>query len=177
MAMDLDDIERIAERATDQFRLETLPRYLVEHEDEEFAAWKRGERKFHTPDDNEWLAHIRDTTAAGVHWWRARILDYPLTEYSRYELHGYQDNVAAGQETFVANRAWHAELADLHEDFWIFDSIVVRMVYDEEGHFLFPEQRDDLHNYLSLRDRALRHAVPLGDYLRKYEPDLLADPL
>lgn len=103
--------------------------------------------------------------------------DYPLTEYSRYELHGYQDNVAAGQETFVANRAWHAELADLHEDFWIFNSIVVRMVYDEEGHFLYPEQRADLHNYLSLRDRALRHAIPLGDYLRKYEPDLLADPL
>lgn len=176
--MDLDDLRRIADRATEQFRLETLPQYLVPQEDESFTAWKRGERRRRTPETSQWLAHIRDTTAAGTRWWKIRILDYPLAAYSAWELHAYQDSAAVGQETFVADRAWHADLADLHEDFWMYDSsIVVRMVYDEEGHFLYPEQRGDLPRYLDMRSRARRHAIPLDDYLRKYEPDLVADPL
>jgi hypothetical protein len=175
--MDLDDFDQVADRATDAFRLETLPQYLVPQEDERFTAWKHGERRRRTPENNTWLAQLRDFTTAGKRWWRVRILDYPLAEYSAYELFGYQDSDAAGQETFVADRAWHAELANLHEDFWIFDSTVVRMVYDEEGHFLYPEQRNDLQHYLNIRDRALRHAIPVTDYLRKYEPNLIADPL
>jgi hypothetical protein len=175
--VDLDDLFRISDAATDHFRLETLPQYLVPEEVDDFAAWRRGERVRSTPENNTWVSELRDLTAAGERWWRVRILDYPLSEYSAFELFGYQDLDAVGQETFVANRAWHAELSDLHEDFWIYDSTAVRMVYDEEGHFLHPEQRDDLQRYLEMRDRALRHAIPLADYLRKYEPDLIADPL
>lgn len=175
--MDLDDLERIANQAKDQFRLEALPQYLVPEEDEDFAAWQRGERPRRTPESSAWLAEIRDTTAAGVHWWRARVLDYPLAEYSAHELHAYQDNAAAGEEIYVADRAWSAELTDLRDDFWLFDSkVVVRMVYDDEGHFLHPEQLDDTARYVAIRDLALGHAIPLADYLRKYEPDLIAEP-
>jgi hypothetical protein len=176
--MDLADLRRISERATDHFRLEAIPQYLVPQEEEGFAAWKRGVRNRATPENNAWLAKLRATTAAGQRWWRVRILDYPLVDYSSFELFGYQDRDAVGQETFVANRAWHEDLSALHEDFWIYDSsMVVRMVYDEQGHFLYPEQREDVPHYLEIRDRALRHAIPVDDYLRKYEPDLIADPL
>lgn len=115
--MNLEDLERIADQATDHFRLETLPQYLVPEEAERLAAWKRGERTRRTPKSNAWLAELRELTAAGQRWWRVRILDYPLATYSAYELFGYQDSDAAGQETFVADRSWHADLADLHEDF------------------------------------------------------------
>jgi hypothetical protein len=173
--MTLDDVRRIADRAKDHFRLETLPQYLVPQEEERFAAWKRGERRRRTPENNTWLATLRENTTAGEHWWRVRILDYPLATYSAYELFGYQDSDAAGQETFVTNRGWHADLADLHEDFWLYDSTtVIRMVYDEEGHFLHPEQRDDVQRYLDIRDLARSHAIPVLDYLHKHEPDLLA---
>jgi hypothetical protein len=173
--MTRDHLLDISNQAKDQFRLETLPQYLVPHEDADFAAWKRGERRRRSPETSEWLAHIRDTTAAGARWWRVRILDYPLAEYSAHELHAYQDNAAAGEEIFVADRAWHADLADLHEDFWLYDSeVAVRMVYDDEGHFLHPEQRDDVQRYLDIRDLAHSHAIPLLDYLHKHEPDLLA---
>lgn len=176
--MDLGDVRRLADQATDHFRLETLPQYLVPKESESFTAWKRGERWRRTPDSNAWLARLSAATAAGQRWWRVRILDYPLVPYSAHELFGYQDSGAAGQETFVADRAWHAELAELHEDFWIYDSTtVVRMVYDEEGHFVHPELCDDVERYLAIRDCAVKHALPLADYLRKYEPDLIADPI
>jgi len=178
ITINLDDLEHIADRAKDQFRLEAFPQYLVPQEDDDFAAWKHGERRRRTPETSPWLAKIRDTTTTGVRWWRVRVLDYPLTEYSAHELHAYQDNAAAGEEIFVADRAWHADLTDLREDFWLYDSTtVVRMVYDEEGHFLRPEQREDTQHYLDLRNRAVRHAIPLDDYLREYEPDLIAAPL
>jgi hypothetical protein len=177
MAMDDTEFDRIINQATDHFRLETLPEYLVPQEDEDFTAWKRGERRRRTPETSEWLAEIRDSTAAGRRWWRVRVLDYPLTEYSAHELHAYQDNAAAGEEIYVVDRAWNAELANLHEDFWIFDSTVVRMLYDEQGHYLGAERGEDLQHYLDIRDRALRHAIPLADYMRKHEPDLIADPL
>jgi hypothetical protein len=157
--------------------LETLPQYLVPEEYEEFTAWHRGDRNLPTPESSPWLAHIRDTTAAGVHWWRVRVLDYPLTEYSAYELHGYQANVAAGEDIFVADRAWHRELTDLREDFWIFDhQIVVRMIYDQDGHFLRPElvSRSEVSRYLDLRAVAVRHSISVAVYLRQIEPRLIA---
>ena len=175
--MDMDDLRQIADNSTDRFRLETLPQYLVDHEVDQLAAWRRGERILQTPDTSSWLANLRDTTAAGVRWWRVRILDYPLAEYSAWELFAYQESDAVGQETFVADRAWHGDLTDLHDNFWIFDSTVVRMVYDAEGHFLHPEEADELQTYQEIRDRALRHAAPLSEYLKKYEPDLVALPL
>lgn len=173
--MDLDDLERIGAAATDQFRLETLPQYLVPQEADEFAAWQRGNRALPAVDDHPWLRHIRTTTAAGVRWWRVRIVDYPLTDYSAYELHAYQGNAAAGEDIYVANRAWSAELADLREDFWLFDhETVVRMIYDSEGHFLRPELATDTDRYLGIRSIAVRHAVPLIKFLTENEPRLIA---
>jgi uncharacterized protein DUF6879 len=174
--MKISDLREISNRAIDHFRLETLPQYLVPQEEERFSSWKRGERRRRTVEANGWLRDLRGRTMAGQRWWRVRILDYPLVEYSKYELFGYQDSAAAGQETFVANRAWHADLEELREDFWIYDSAVVAMIYDEEGRFIRPEPRDDLRRYQGVRDQALSHAVPVADYLRKYEPDLIADP-
>jgi hypothetical protein len=177
MTVELEDLERIGSRATDQFRLETLPQYLVPEEDEEFTAWRRGDRTLPTPDSSPWLAHIRDTTAAGVRWWRVRVLDYPLTEYSAYELHGYQANAAAGEDIFVADRAWHGDLASLNEDFWIFDhEVVVRMIYDEEGRFIRPElaAAADLARCLDIRAVAVRHSISIAAYLRQIEPRLIA---
>lgn len=173
--VELADVERVADAARDCFRLEALPTYLVPQEAEEFEAWRRGDRVLVPVEDSEWLRHIRDTTAAGVHWWRVRIVDYPLTDYTAYELHGLQGNAAAGEEVLVADRAWSAELAGLHEDFWVFDNeVVIRMIYDDEGHFVRPEQATDTDYYLGVRAVAVRHAVTLSEFLARHEPQLSA---
>lgn len=171
--MDLDELTRIAERSTrSAFRLETLPQYLVPQEEKEFAEWRAGVRELRT---TEWHTELREYTDRGYRWYRARILDYPLCEYSEFELFCYQGNQAAGEEIFVADRAWSPELNDLHEDFWIFDEeIAIRMIYDDEGHFLHPEAIDDIAPYLKTRDLALQHTVALNDYLQKREPGLIA---
>lgn len=173
--MDANDIDRLASTATDLFRLETLPTYAVDDEAEDLAAWRAGHRILATPDEDAWLAKIRTTTAAGARWSRARVLDYPLTEYSRFELYGYQANAAAGERIYVADRASSPELAGLHDDVWIFDhTVVVRMIYDAAGRFVGAEQSTDIARFSGMRAVALRHAMPLHVFLATNEPGLVA---
>jgi hypothetical protein len=173
--MELQDLERIAEASSDRFRLETLPTYLVPEEADEFNDWRQGRRALPAIDESPWLQHIRDTTVGGVRWWRVRVLSYPLSDYAEFELHGYQGNAAAGEDIFVADRGWSTELAELTEDFWIFDhQTAIRMIYDDEGHFVRPELATDTARYLGLRSIAIRHAVALADFLADNEPRLIA---
>lgn len=171
--LDLHDLVRISDRSTSSaFRLETLPQYLVPQEVEELAMWRAGVRELR---QTEWLTQIRERSERGFRYYRARILDYPLCEYSEFELFGYQANQAAGEGIHVADRAWSPELDDLHEDFWLFDDeIAIRMVYDDEGHFIRPEEIGDLQRYREIRDRTLRHTIELNEYLRTREPRLIA---
>ncbi len=168
--MDLNDLRRIGSAAKQSaFRLETLPQYLVPQEAEEFAAWQAGKPiPQHTPENDEGLARIQRDAARGFRRYRVHILDQPLTAYLRFELCSYLESVAVGSEVYVVDRDDHADLADLHEDFWLFDDeIAVRMIYDDEGHFLYPELIDDIERYREIRDTALRHSERLADYLAR----------
>ncbi|MGH3829781.1 MAG: DUF6879 family protein [Pseudonocardiaceae bacterium] len=168
--MDLDDLRRISEDAEESaFRLETLPQYLVPQEAERFAIWNSGEPlPLRTPENSEWLARLQRDTANGFRWYRVHILDQPLTSYLRFELDSYSEGAAVGNEIYVADRDSHPELMELHEDFWLFDDeIAVRMIYDDEGRFLYPELVDDIESYMQVRDAALHHAEPLIDYLAR----------
>ena len=173
--MDLDDLGRIMDNATKSaFRLETLPQYLVPQEEEEFTAW-RDNRPWptQTPENNAWLAELKQIVARGIRWYRVHILDFPLCDYSRFELAGYAESQAVGQETFIADRAEHPELVDMHEDFWLIDDeTAVRMVYDDKGHFLRPEAVDDVRPYRTMRDIAMQSAEPLDDFIARRNPNL-----
>jgi hypothetical protein len=172
--MDANDIGRMADRATNLFRLETLPVYDVGEEADDFAAWQRGDRILPTLETDEWLQKIRNTTAAGACWSRVRILDYPLTEYSEFELYGYQANARAGERIYVADRSWDPELKGLRDDFWMFDDTVVCMIYDEAGRFVRAERPENERRFLGVQSVALHNSVPLDDFLAAHEPRLIA---
>lgn len=168
--MDLDDLRRIGGAAKrSAFRLETLPQYLVPQEAERFAAWNAGiAPPRRTPENDEAMARLQAELERGLRRYRVHILDQPLTPYLRFELYLYLDSVAVGRETYVADRDAHPDLANLHEDFWMYDDeTVVRMFYDEEGHFLYPELAADIEPYRALHDVAMRHAEPLLDYMAR----------
>jgi len=175
--MELAELSQLIDEAQrSAFRLETLPQYLVPQEAEEFAAWRAG--KPLPPRDPEtvpWMAKVKARAARGFRRYRVHILDHPLSDYSRFELYGYRENQAIGEEINIADRHRHAGLQDLHEDFWLMDDeVAVRMVYDEEGHFLHPEPIDDVAPYLHVRDVAMRCAEPLDDYLARNQVQLTA---
>jgi len=155
------------------FRLEQLDRYTVDEEDELYAAWQAGRPIDRTPDTSEWLRLIADHTAAGRRVYSVRIVDWPLSDYVRFELACLPDNAAAGQEVYVVERRAHLDLAVLTEDFWLFDdSTAVVMRYDADGRPLEPEAVADVAAYRARRDLALANARPLAEWLAAHRNDL-----
>jgi len=101
---------------TSLFRLETLQTYDTTG-DAAFAAFRAGtprpERSVRT---SPWMRRIAVTTANGVDWSRVRIVTWPLTEYTRYELVGYVESQAVGDRTRLLSGP------DGHgPDFWLRD--------------------------------------------------------
>lgn len=98
---------------------------------------------------------------------RVRVVGRPVTDYTRYEFAMYSENVAAGEQIRVVERAsvLGADTAWVNDDFWLFDDETAALVrYDEQGHFLGAHQASDLDAYLSARHRALALSVDLAAF-------------
>ena len=158
-------------------RLETLAAYSVGgSEAERLMAFRLGlprpERSVRT---SPWLARIAETTAAGKAWRRIRVMDWPLSEYQRYQLTGYQEAAAAGDVIRIADRAAHPELAALRRDFWLFDAegpqpFAAVMDYDRDGGYAgsgITAAAADIERYRAELALAARYSVPLDTYLAR----------
>lgn len=136
------------------FRLETLQRYSVSAEDARMRAFREGtprpERSVRT---SPWLRRIALTTAAGKSWSRVHVIQEPLSEYLRYELIGYVEAMAVGEEIRLASPPEGRALVD----FWLFDAgtpgaFAVLMCYDDNGVILGYERVDTPSELLALED-------------------------
>jgi hypothetical protein len=151
------------------FRLEALQHYATAY-DERFEAFQAG-RPLPPPSPAKQASMrlVAEATAAGKRFYRVHVVELPLTPYLRYELAAYSENLAAGEEIYIAERAANPGLAELTQDFYLFDDqIVVWFRYDDHGHLLGRERGDnpaDLARCREQRDRALAHAVPLDQFL------------
>lgn len=170
-----EELDQCFERfTTDVFRLETLQRYNVPAEEDRIRSWRDGrprpERSVRT---SPWLRRIAVSTAAGKSWRRVHLVDHPLSEYLRYEIVGYVESAAAGEEILLADRATHPDLSAMDLDYWMFDadgphSFVVQMRYDRDDRWVGADYTEDpgvLARCRAQRDIALRYAVPLNVYL------------
>jgi hypothetical protein len=160
--------------AASAFRLETLRHYAAPAEDERLAAFREGrpmpERSVRT---SPWLRRIAITTAAGKRWSRVHVVDHPLSEYVRFELAAYRESAEAGERIRITDRAADPALSVLARDFWLFDAEIghpfaALMSYDDAGRYVSAAITDDTAEVgacIAARDMALRHSVPLADYL------------
>jgi len=113
------------------FRYEALQDYAMPAEDASVVAFRTGrprpERSVRT---SPWLRRIAVQTAAGIDWSRVRVITWPLTEYTRWELIGYVESQAAGEAISVVGD----DLAVGVPDFWLVDeSRAVLMNYEPDG--------------------------------------------
>ena len=167
---------------TSVWRLEALQRYTVEEEQERIRAWREGlprpERSVRT---SSWLRRIAVSTVAGKRWGRVHVVTHPLSEYVRYELGGYVESAATGEEIRIADQDAHPRFANVGPDFWLFDDetpseFAIMMSYDEDGHWLGAERTSDpdtLMQCKQIKALALDHAVPLNAYLASIGADAL----
>jgi hypothetical protein len=167
---------------TSAWRLEARQRYTSPGEDDRIKAWREGrprpERSVRT---SPWLRRVAVTTAEGKQWGRVHVVRHPLSEYLRYEMFGYVESAAAGEEIRIADQAASPALDALGPDFWLFDggtehAFAVLMHYDDDGRLAEYEPVSAtaaLGECYRVRDLVLAHSVPLNAYLASARADAL----
>ncbi len=155
------------------FRLETLQYYVLAEDEPRRRAFREGRPLPPRPGKTESMRMVREVVAAGKRVHRVHIVDLPLSEYIRYELAVYPENVAAGEEVRIACRAADPRLKDLDTDFWLFDAetdepAVVWFRYTPGGQILgrdYSSDPGDIQHARQQRDLAMAHSVPLGEFM------------
>jgi hypothetical protein len=115
------------------WRLASRDVYDVPEESAAITAWM--ERGVLIQPENGWTQLVRTRSAQGKAMGRVQIVTRPIGDYMAFLLASYNANVEAGEEVRLAFRdRVPSELADIREDFWIFDDTrVFVMDYDQDG--------------------------------------------
>ena len=152
------------------FRLLVLDYYDAENEHEPYARFLAGQ-----PADpawrEPWKARVRAIRASGRIMQRVHVVSEPVSDYVRFSLlHGYPANVDAGEGVRILSRQNAASLPAM--DFWLFDdALAAILTYDETGAVSQVELDDApgrLRWYVDDRERALRLATPLAEYVAEH---------
>lgn len=117
--------------------LEMRDTYSIKDEAGRFARFlEKGYRDYDSEAEERqlWMTLIRDATAIGKKFRRARIVSEPVTDYIRYEWDGTAVNVLAGEDVKWLPRRLASAIALPGNDFWLFDeSTVIFTVFTGEG--------------------------------------------
>ncbi|MFF1819292.1 DUF6879 family protein [Kribbella sp. NPDC058245] len=152
------------------FRLEGLQTYDATGEEEAVARFLADGT--YDLDLSWWTSMARRHADAGHKMARVRVIVEPLTDYTRFELAGYPQMDAAGDEIriIVAPEGTWPEGVPQH-DYWLFDERYVwQMHYDEVFAFVGAElvtDPDKIAQHLRWRDAAIAQSVPLETYLNE----------
>ncbi len=165
MPRDLAEAFETFERSA--WRLASRDVYDVPEEAPALTAWtERGE---FIPPDNGWPELVRARVSAGCSMGRVQVVTRPTSDYMAWLLASYAANIAAGEDVRLVFRdQLPADLADIAEDFWMFDDRYV-WVMDYDDHGAWRGAWDDsarLTRYLGLRDRLVdtsRPYIPVRD--------------
>ncbi|MGH8897786.1 MAG: DUF6879 family protein [Egibacteraceae bacterium] len=154
------------------FRIEALQDYAVMGEDDAERRRAFFEGRPVPESDTKGKRIIGEVVAAGKVLQRVHVVDLPLTPYLQFEVTVYPENVAAGEDVRIADRAKHPGLAELTEDFLLFDgdtdqAVAVLFRYTPDGVNLGwdrSDDPDDIARCRAQRDLAWAHAVPLEEF-------------
>jgi hypothetical protein len=157
------------------FRLETLQYYALAEDEPRRRAFREGQPLPPRPGKTESLRMIGDAVSAGKLVHRVHVVDHPLSDYIRYELAVYPENIAAGEDVRIAPRSADRGLSGLDTDFWLFDAetdrpAVVWFRYSPGGEIVsrdFSDAKQDIGRAREQRDLALACSLPLTEFLAR----------
>jgi hypothetical protein len=134
--------ELIAATTRSAVHLETRDAYTPD--DERFVRWQAG-HPVPVPANPDWSALVREHTARGVRFRRARIVSEPAADYIRFE-HAItaEVNISAGEDVRWLPRRHATGICVPLNDFWLLDGRVVRFgFFSGNGEFLGDEVTED----------------------------------
>jgi Family of unknown function (DUF6879) len=121
------------------FRLELLQAYEVEAEKSDYADFLSGKIPTSCPACLvEWCQEIEAASTEGRTFQRVRLIDFPITDYTRFEvIFGYRFTVQHGEDIRIIQRQdFESLVAPLSKDFWLFDdNLCVILDYDINGSY------------------------------------------
>jgi hypothetical protein len=116
--------ELIAATTSSALHLEMRDAYTPS--DPEFLDWKAG-RPRAAPVSPDWYDLVREHTARGVRFRRARVVSEPISDFIRFEYESTGGlNIAAGEEVRWLPRRRTSDLCLPGNDFWLFDDRLIR---------------------------------------------------
>lgn len=147
------------------WRLEARDVYNIPAEQERISDFLRtGTVPPKTRENNSWIRIVESARARGAYIGRVRLLGHPITDYTRFELVAYRDNVGAGEDIGILDRSRLDSSWDEAPDVWVFDDErAITMIYDEDGSWLGMEDVP-AQPYVNLRKAITPWAVPVSDY-------------
>jgi hypothetical protein len=134
--------ELIAATTRSAVHLETRDAYTPD--DPRFVRWLVG-HPVPVPANPAWSELVREHTARGVRFRRARIVSEPLADYIRFE-HAItgEVNISAGEDVRWLPRRHATRICVPMNDFWLLDGRVVRFgFFAGNGEFLEDEVTAD----------------------------------
>ena len=134
MGLSYDDFSALFPKVRHEaLHLEMRDSYGTEVEIPHLAKWAAGE-----PDDLGWLqpwcTFVRNATATGKVFRRARVVSEPLNDYQRWAYSLTATMADAGEDIRWIPRARVSELMFPGNDFWLFDDeLLVFLVFSGNG--------------------------------------------
>jgi hypothetical protein len=157
--------ELIAATTASAVHLETRDAYTPN--DPSFLDWKAG-RPASAPAGAAWYDLVREHTARGVGFRRARVVSEPLADYIRFEYASTSTNAAAGEDVRWLPRHTAPGLLVPLTDYWVFDGRLVRFgLFAGDGEFLHWELTEDpevARTCSEAFERVWERAIPHDEY-------------
>lgn len=161
------------------FRLETLPEYRVEYEQNLISDYIEGKKVDYKNEYIDWwLDLVQDRNAKLMEMSRVHVVSEPLTDYLRFELGiAYPKTSAAGEKIRLITEDDFDDICDEDEfdvvfnrwgalDFWLFDdSRLFIMDYADDGTWSGVNEsfdEDDIKDAMRIRDAVTLASSPFN---------------
>ena len=154
----------------DLIRIETLDRYDVASDEDDYHRYVRGEATPTSPYREPWYQRLREERAAGKTRRRVWVGRTPLGSYPRYEMEwGFAYNVQHGEDIRILDATVNLPAAGLLKvgDFFVADgTYVARHLYDEAGKIAGSVEvgADAAAAYVALAEAAWEMATPFEQW-------------
>ncbi|MBI2452082.1 hypothetical protein HYV50_03315 [Candidatus Pacearchaeota archaeon] len=143
------------------FRFESLQYYEIEEEKEFFQDYlKTG--KIDIVVLKNWHEFITRKMSQGVIMERIRLVNLPLTDYTKCEIMVYLENIKHGEDIRIITEKEFNSFDIEQKDFWLTDDkIVIKMNYNLKGEYLGSDLAfdNDIKKYVNYKKLLINNSV------------------